>query len=108
MVVYPLFYLHPLFLRVALDQTNNQAKILKGLIMRADIVNQKLEKVLNRIEKIDDAKLKPWLNLHDACNYTTLSRIKIRRACMAGELKVSRATGKLLFRKEWLDRWLNG
>ena len=76
--------------------------------MNKDIVNQKLEKVLSRIEKINGAELKPWMNLHDASNYTTLSRIKIRRACMAGELKVSRATGKLLFRKEWLDRWLNG
>ena len=76
--------------------------------MRADIVNQKLEKVLSRIEKINGAELKPWMNLHDACNYTTLSRIKLRRASAAGELKVSRATNKLLFRKEWLDDWLNG
>jgi len=104
-VVYPLFYLHALLLRVALNHTHKKTK---GDFMTKDIVNQKLENVLNRLETIDGGKPIPWFNLKDACDYTTLSRIKIRRACMAGELKVSKATGKLLFRKEWLDRWLNG
>ena len=54
--------------------------------MTKDIVNQKLENVLNRLETIDGGKPIPWFNLKDACDYTTLSRIKIRRACMAGDM----------------------
>jgi excisionase family DNA binding protein len=48
----------------------------------------------------------PWLALKDVCEYTGLSPSTIHRATQKGELKVSKKTGKNLFRREWIDRFL--
>jgi len=48
----------------------------------------------------------PWLALKDVCEYTGLSPSTIHRATQKGELKVSKKTGKNLFRREWVDRFL--
>ena len=48
-----------------------------------------------------------WLDIAEAVGYTSISESTIRRAVRKGELKVSKATGKLLFRVEWIDRWLS-
>ena len=47
-----------------------------------------------------------WLALKDVCDYTGLSASTIHRATQRGELKVSKKTGKNLFRREWIDRFL--
>ena len=47
-----------------------------------------------------------WLALKDVCDYTGLSPSTIHRATQSGELKVSKKTGKNLFRKDWIDRFL--
>ena len=47
-----------------------------------------------------------WLALKDVCSYTGLSPSTIHRATQKGELKVSKKTGKNLFRREWIDRFL--
>ena len=47
-----------------------------------------------------------WLVLKDVCKYTGLSPSTIHRATQKGELKVSKKTGKNLFRKEWVDTFL--
>ena len=47
-----------------------------------------------------------WLTLKDVCAHTGLSPSTIHRATQKGELKVSKATGKLLFKIDWVDRWL--
>lgn len=49
-----------------------------------------------------------WLTLKDVCEYTSLSPSTIHRATQRGELKVSKKTGKNLFRKSWADRFLGG
>ena len=49
-----------------------------------------------------------WLNLMQACDYTSLSVSTLRRAVDRGRLKVSKEAGKLMFRREWLDKWLKG
>jgi len=49
-----------------------------------------------------------WLNLMQACDYTSLSVSTLRRAVDRGRLKVSKEAGKLMFRRSWLDRWLGG
>ena len=49
-----------------------------------------------------------WLALKDVCDYTGLSPSTIHRATQRGELKVSKKTGKNLFRKEWVDTFLGG
>ncbi len=47
-----------------------------------------------------------WLTLKDVCAYTGLSASTIYRSTQRGALKVSKTTGKNLFRKEWVDTFL--
>ena len=49
-----------------------------------------------------------WLTLKDVCKYVSLSPSTIFRAIQKGELRVSKKTGKLLFKKEWIDSFLGG
>ena len=49
-----------------------------------------------------------WLTIKDVSQYTNLSASTIHRAIQKGELKVSKKTGKNLFKKEWIDGFLNG
>ena len=49
-----------------------------------------------------------WMDINDVVHYASLSESTIRRAIKKGVLKVSRSTGKLLFKTEWVDKWLNG
>ena len=47
-----------------------------------------------------------WMDIHEVVKYTSVSESTIRRAGAKAELKVSKATGKLLFKIDWVDRWL--
>tara|TARA_A100001201_G_scaffold107280_1_gene91776 strand:- start:107 stop:352 length:246 start_codon:yes stop_codon:yes gene_type:complete len=47
-----------------------------------------------------------WITLKDACKYTNLSQSTLFRAIKENKLKVSKVTGKLLFKKLWLDNFL--
>ena len=49
-----------------------------------------------------------WLTITDVSNYTSLSDSTIRRAVRKETLKCSKNTGKLLFKKSDVERWLNG
>ena len=67
------------------------------------------------LERLDEIKLlingKPknrWLCIKDVRDYPSVSDSTIRRAIKSGRLKVSQSTGKLLFKAEWVDRWLCG
>ena len=67
------------------------------------------------IEKLDELKKliqnnlsDRWLNIEEVRNYSGLSVSTIHRAIQKGVLKVSKKTGKNLFRISWVDRWLNG
>ena len=65
--------------------------------------------LLNDIKSLILGKeAKKWMNISEASNYTSISSSTIRRAIKKGVLKVSRSTGKLLFKTEWVDKWLNG
>ena len=71
-----------------------------------------LQTILARLDSIED-KLdgkvaKGWLDLKAACKYCSLSTSTIRRSIRSGQLKTSKSTGKLMFKVEWLDKWLNG
>jgi excisionase family DNA binding protein len=46
------------------------------------------------------------MDIKEACKYASVSDSTLRRAVAKGELKVSKATGKLLFKIDWVDRWL--
>ena len=49
-----------------------------------------------------------WLTITDVSHYTSLSDSTIRRAVRKGILKCSKNTGKLMFKKSDIERWLNG
>lgn len=49
-----------------------------------------------------------YLDMRQAVEYTSLSESTIRRAINKGVLKCSQKTGKLLFKRTSLDRWLDG
>ena len=64
---------------------------------------------LDRIEKKVDGKYsRKFLDINHAAHMTSLSPQTLRRYAKKGELKCSRKSGKLLFKVEWVDRWLNG
>ena len=66
--------------------------------------------ILKKINKIQDHLLtnnqETWMSIKDAVQYTKLSDSTIRRAIKKGCLKVSRKTGKNLFKQSWIDQWL--
>ena len=64
---------------------------------------------LDRIErKIDDKLPNRFLDINEASQLASVSISTIRRAVKRGELKCSRKLGKLLFKVEWMDKWLKG
>jgi len=64
---------------------------------------------LNHIESIlSNQKADRWLNIHEASDHVGLSSSTIRRNAMSGRLKVTKKTGKLLFKRSWLDSFLEG
>ncbi len=74
-----------------------------------DIIIHNLQEQLDRIEqKLDGNIKKDWLTTVNVVSETGLSLSTVNRAIKSGQLKVSRNTGKNMFRKEWVDKWLNG
>ena len=62
---------------------------------------------LDRIEKKIDGKYSnKFLDINQVAHLTSLSQSTIRRAIKRGELKCSKKLGKLLFKVEWVDNWL--
>ena len=60
---------------------------------------------LDRIEAVTrKTSVRGWIDLKKACTYTSLSTI--RRAIQSGKLKCSKPGGKLMFKIEWLDRFM--
>ena len=59
-------------------------------------------------KKIDDKLLDRWFSTKEVCQYTGLSVKTVFRAIRLGSLKVSRGTGKNLFRRSWVDKWIEG
>jgi excisionase family DNA binding protein len=47
------------------------------------------------------------MTLKDVAEYSSLSQMSVRRAIQKGILKPFKDTGKKLFRKDDVDRWLN-
>tara|TARA_B100000965_G_C19599822_1_gene761952 strand:- start:850 stop:1068 length:219 start_codon:yes stop_codon:yes gene_type:complete len=64
-----------------------------------------LEEINNSIKNIMTNR---WLSIDEVCKYSALSKSTINRAIIRGELRVSKKTGKNLFKKEWVDSFLNG
>lgn len=49
-----------------------------------------------------------WMDMKSVCDFTSLSESSIRRAIADSKLRCSSATGKLLFKKQWVEDWLCG
>lgn len=72
-------------------------------------MDYQMKDVLDELKSIVQKKSSNiWMDIGDTVDYTSLSESTIRRAVRKGTLKVSKATGKLLFKIEWIDRWLCG
>ena len=67
--------------------------------------------ILERLDKIENTLSNriedKWLNIGEASRYASLSITRIRKAVILGELRVSKNGGRLLFKSEWIDKWLN-
>ena len=64
---------------------------------------------LNEIKSlIIEKQIDKWLSINDVAKYTNLSKSTIRRRVKTGDLKASYITGKLLFKRSDIDRWLSG
>ena len=69
---------------------------------------------LRIMEKLDEALkiLKgkqpsdKWMDINDVCEYTSMSKSSIRRACADGRLKYSNTQGKFLFLKSDVEIWI--
>ena len=66
-------------------------------------IEDRLERLESLVSKVVKEK---WFDLERASIYTGLSTRTLRRAINKGTLTHSKTTGKILFRREWLDRFL--
>jgi hypothetical protein len=74
-----------------------------------DVQLYSLAEQLDRIEKKLDGKYSnKFLDMKQVVQYSSTSASSIRRALVRGELKCSKKLGKLLFKVEWIDKWLGG
>ena len=65
-----------------------------------------LSQIWSILNRISSERLVYWMDVKEAAKYAKVSETTIRRAVAKGELKVSRKTGKLLFRRYWINNWL--
>ena len=73
------------------------------------IIEYKILEELNDIKSMIEKDSKVgFMDMKQVVQYSSTSASTIRRAIKKGVLKVSRSTGKLLFKTEWVDKWLNG
>mgnify|MGYP001158184605 CR=1 FL=1 len=67
--------------------------------------NELLSELLATVKKKEPDE---WLTISEVAHYTKLSCPTLRRYIKAGRLKASKETGRLLFKKSNIDKWLNG
>ena len=71
--------------------------------MTSQISSEILSNLKNLIESYKPVS---WMTLREVCKYTRLSEPTLRRYVKRGALKASQSTGKLLFKRDDVDRWL--
>ena len=67
-------------------------------------IAEKLDEILSLLKSEDR---KGWIDIKKASLYTGLGISTLRKKVRIGSLKASSYRGKILFRKEDLDRWLS-
>ena len=68
-------------------------------------IYEKLDEILTLLK---GEKRQGWIDIKKASLYTGLGISTLRKKVRIGSLKASAYRGKMLFRKEDLDKWLNG
>ena len=87
--------------------------LLKDILQHSFQVEQ-IESIHRDAEQEDEPKREfsvkdnGWMSLKHVIVYTGLSSATIHRHVDKGALRVSKVTGKLLFRQEWVDDYLEG
>ena len=72
-------------------------------------MNTEVIDIIEMIKAVNKLESKnKWIGIRQACGCTSLSHSTLRRAVKKGVLKASKRTGKILFTKLNIDRWLNG
>lgn len=63
---------------------------------------------LSNLEKLVRSIVLPdqWIDIEDAAVYSSTSKSTIDRSVKKGTLKCSKKTGKRLFRRSEIDKWL--
>jgi len=79
-----------------------QTKTIKGVKMQ--LIINKLNEILNYVRKTNPSK---YISINEVSELSGLSCSTIRRNVQKGSLKCSKATGKLLFKVEEVERFLN-
>ena len=70
-------------------------------------LNQMILKKINKIQdQLSTNNQDDWMCMKEVIKYAKISDSTIRRAITNRNLKVSKKTGKNLFRKEWVDNFL--
>ena len=83
-----------------------------GINMITERISEMESTIIELLSEIktntDNKTSSKWLNIKKASQYTSVSESTLRRAVKSGTLRVSKVSGKLLFKIEDLDGWLNG
>ena len=66
---------------------------------------EQLDEIKSILKKVNDNN---WLKIAEVIQYSSVSDSTIRRAVKKGVLKASQSTGRLLFKKSNVDKWLGG
>lgn len=65
-----------------------------------------LEEIKDLKKLIQNKLADRWITIREASEYSGLSNSTLRRAIKKGELKSSKQTGKLMFKRSWIDNFL--
>ncbi len=82
-------------MKVKSIQLKKGVKMLNTILHKLDEIQSE---ILNRGDR--------WLNTKDACTYSGVSSKTLDRAVIKGVLKVSKKSGRNLYKKSDLDKWL--
>ena len=66
-------------------------------------LQSKIDEIFQHIIRNDD----DWMTLREVCAYCKLSPSTIRRNIISNRIKTSKATGKYLFRRSWVDKFID-
>ena len=65
---------------------------------------ESLERLIKKTTKADNE----LMTIKAVAKYSSISEVSVRRAVQKGVLKPFKDSGKKLFKKNEVDRWLNG